>query len=101
MIRLVRSHGRTPRCRRNSCRSGPRRENASLEASTVAGHSGRAPAGGTASVSSHANAVHAVIEDPLRQWMLSPMDIESYKRWYDYSRARHLMLENTHSKHAP
>ena len=43
----------------------------------------------------------ARIEDPLRQWKLSPMDIESYKRWYDYSRARDLMLEMTDSAHAP
>jgi|RhiMetdeSRZDD1v2_1073273.scaffolds.fasta_scaffold322107_1 Polyphosphate kinase 2 (PPK2) len=27
--------------------------------------------------------------DPPRQWKLSPMDIESYDRWYDYSRTRH------------
>jgi polyphosphate kinase 2 len=43
----------------------------------------------------------ARIQDPLRQWKLSPMDIESYKRWYDYSRARDLMLKMTDSKHAP
>jgi polyphosphate kinase 2 len=43
----------------------------------------------------------ARIEDPLRQWKLSPMDIESYQRWYDYSRARDMMLKATHSKHAP
>ena len=43
----------------------------------------------------------ARITDPLRQWKLSPMDIESYDRWYDYSRARDLMLEATDSKHAP
>src|SRR5216684_2427713 len=30
----------------------------------------------------------ARINDPLRQWKLSPMDLESYRRWYDYSRAR-------------
>ena len=41
------------------------------------------------------------ISDPLRQWKLSPMDLESYKRWYDYSQARDLMLEATDSKHAP
>ena len=41
------------------------------------------------------------IEDPLRQWKLSPMDLESYRRWYDYSKARDLMLEATDSKHAP
>jgi polyphosphate kinase 2 len=43
----------------------------------------------------------ARIEDPLRQWKLSPMDLESFKRWYDFSRARDLMLEHTDSKHAP
>jgi polyphosphate kinase len=43
----------------------------------------------------------ARIEDPLRQWKLSPMDIESYQRWYDYSRARDLMFKATNSKHAP
>lgn len=43
----------------------------------------------------------ARIEDPMRQWKLSPMDTESYRRWYEYSRARDLMLKATHSRHAP
>jgi polyphosphate kinase len=43
----------------------------------------------------------ARINDPLRQWKLSPMDVEAYGRWYDYSRARDMMLEKTDSKHAP
>ncbi len=43
----------------------------------------------------------ARIDDPLRQWKLSPMDIESYRRWYDYSKARDTMLEATDSRHAP
>jgi polyphosphate kinase len=43
----------------------------------------------------------ARIKDPLRQWKLSPMDLESYRRWYEYSRARDLMLKATDSKHAP
>jgi polyphosphate kinase 2 len=43
----------------------------------------------------------ARISDPLRQWKLSPMDTESYRRWYDYSQARDLMLEATDTKHAP
>ena len=43
----------------------------------------------------------ARIDDPLRQWKLSPMDTESYRRWYDYSRARDLMFRATSSKHAP
>ena len=43
----------------------------------------------------------ARINDPLRQWKLSPMDLASYERWYDYSRARDTMLAATDSKHAP
>jgi polyphosphate kinase 2 len=43
----------------------------------------------------------ARIDDPLRQWKLSPMDLESFRRWYDYSRARDLMLEATDSEAAP
>jgi len=43
----------------------------------------------------------ARIKDPLRQWKLSPMDLESFRRWYDFSRARDLMLKATDSKHAP
>ena len=43
----------------------------------------------------------ARVDDPLRQWKLSPMDVESYSRWYDYSRARDAMLKATDSKHAP
>jgi len=44
---------------------------------------------------------HARIKDPLRQWKLSPMDLESFRRWYEYSRARDMMLKATDSKHAP
>src|SRR6201997_4132440 len=43
----------------------------------------------------------ARINDPLRQWKLSPMDLEAYQRWYDYSRARDMMLKATSSKSAP
>ena len=43
----------------------------------------------------------ARIDDPLRQWKLSPMDLESYAHWYDYSRARDMMLKATDSEHAP
>lgn len=43
----------------------------------------------------------ARIEDPLRQWKLSPMDLESYSRWYGYSRARDMMLEATDTEDAP
>ena len=43
----------------------------------------------------------ARIEDPLRQWKLSPMDLESYSRWYAYSHARDMMLKTTDTKDAP
>jgi polyphosphate kinase 2 len=43
----------------------------------------------------------ARIDDPLRQWKLSPMDLQSYARWYAYSRARDMMLETTDTKEAP
>ena len=35
----------------------------------------------------------ARIDDPLRQWKLSPMDLPSRERWFDYSRARDMMLK--------
>jgi len=44
---------------------------------------------------------HARIDDPVRQWKLSPMDVESFDRWYDYSKARDLMFEYTDTEHAP
>jgi polyphosphate kinase 2 len=43
----------------------------------------------------------ARINDPVRQWKLSPMDLPSRSRWYDYSRARDDMLDATDTKHAP
>ena len=43
----------------------------------------------------------ARIEDPLRQWKLSPMDVESWKRWDDYTRARDEMLMMSDTAHAP
>jgi polyphosphate kinase 2 len=43
----------------------------------------------------------ARIDDPLRQWKLSPMDLPSRERWFDYSRARDAMLDATDTKHAP
>lgn len=43
----------------------------------------------------------ARIEDPLRQWKLSPTDLESWTRWYDYSRARDRMFEFTDTPAAP
>jgi polyphosphate kinase 2 len=41
------------------------------------------------------------IDDPLRQWKLSPMDLESYRRWWDYTRAYDEMIRMTDSQHAP
>jgi len=41
------------------------------------------------------------IKDPVRQWKLSPMDLESYGRWYEYSKARDLMMKATDTKYAP
>jgi polyphosphate kinase 2 (PPK2 family) len=43
----------------------------------------------------------ARIDDPVRQWKLSPMDLPSRSRWYDYSRARDAMLKATDTRHAP
>jgi len=43
----------------------------------------------------------ARIEDPLRQWKLSPMDLPSRSRWYGYSRARDMMFEATDTDAAP
>jgi polyphosphate kinase len=41
------------------------------------------------------------IDDPLRQWKLSPMDVESYRRWWDYTKAYDEMIRATDSPHAP
>ena len=41
------------------------------------------------------------IHDPLKQWKLSPMDVESRRRWEDYTRAKEDMLERTHIAEAP
>jgi len=41
------------------------------------------------------------IHDPLKQWKLSPMDVESRRRWEDYTRAKETMLERTHIEDAP
>jgi polyphosphate kinase 2 len=43
----------------------------------------------------------ARIEDPLRQWKLSPTDMESRRKWYEYSRARDMMLDATDTEWAP
>ena len=41
------------------------------------------------------------ISDPLRQWKLSPMDVESFRRWWDYTAAIDRMLEATDTEQAP
>jgi len=41
------------------------------------------------------------IHDPLKQWKLSPMDVESRSRWEEYTRAKEAMLERTHIPEAP
>ena len=43
----------------------------------------------------------ARIEDPRKVWKLSPMDVQSFDRWYDYSRARDDMIEATSTDYAP
>src|SRR6516164_7189207 len=43
----------------------------------------------------------ARINDPLRQWKLSPTDLCSRSRWFEYSRARDIMLEATDTEYAP
>jgi polyphosphate kinase 2 len=45
--------------------------------------------------------MEARVEDPMRQWKLSPMDLESFARWYDYSRARDMMLDATDTEECP
>ncbi len=41
------------------------------------------------------------IHDPLKQWKLSPMDLESRRRWEEYTRAKEIMLDRTHIDEAP
>src|SRR5208282_4080285 len=41
------------------------------------------------------------IHDPLKQWKLSPMDLESRRRWEAYTKAKEVMLERTHLHEAP
>jgi len=43
----------------------------------------------------------ARITDPVRQWKLSPMDLPSRSKWYEYSRARDMMLDATDTEWAP
>jgi polyphosphate kinase 2 len=41
------------------------------------------------------------LHDPMKQWKLSPIDLESRRRWEDYTRAKEVMLERTHIPEAP
>src|ERR1051325_7122062 len=41
------------------------------------------------------------IHDPLKQWKLSPMDVEARSRWEQYTKAKEAMLEHTHIAEAP
>jgi polyphosphate kinase 2 (PPK2 family) len=41
------------------------------------------------------------LHDPLKQWKLSPMDLESRRRWEAYTKAKEIMLERTHIEEAP
>ena len=41
------------------------------------------------------------MKDPLKQWKLSPMDLESRRRWEDYTKAKEIMLERTHTIENP
>jgi polyphosphate kinase len=43
----------------------------------------------------------ARIEDPVKHWKLSPMDVESVRRWWDYTAAYQRMIEATHTPEAP
>jgi polyphosphate kinase 2 (PPK2 family) len=45
--------------------------------------------------------LEARITDPRKQWKLSPMDLKSYSRWYDYSHARDEMFKATDTEWAP
>jgi len=44
---------------------------------------------------------HSRLEDPMRRWKLSPMDLESITRWEDYSRAKDQMMVHTDIPEAP
>jgi polyphosphate kinase 2 len=44
---------------------------------------------------------HMRIHDPLKQWKLSPMDVQSRRRWEDYTKAKEDMLARTHIPEAP
>ncbi len=43
----------------------------------------------------------ARLEDPTKRWKLSPMDLESRRKWIDYSKAKDDMFAHTDTKHSP
>ena len=49
----------------------------------------------------HTQRLEERIDDPRKIWKLSPMDLKSYSRWYDYSRARDEMFAATDTDFAP
>ena len=53
------------------------------------------------SMEEQARRLESRVDDGRKIWKLSPMDLKSYNRWYDYSRARDLMFEATDTKFAP
>jgi hypothetical protein len=42
------------------------------------------------------SSIAAGIHDPMKQWKLSPMDLESRRRWEDYTKAKEVMLRRSH-----
>ena len=53
------------------------------------------------SMEEQTNRFKSRMEDPRKHWKLSPMDLESHRRWYDYSRTKDRMFKATDSKWAP
>jgi len=50
---------------------------------------------------SSSSASRCGFNDPLKQWKLSPMDVEARSRWEQYTKAKEIMLERTHIPEAP
>ncbi len=71
-------------------------KNTSWRAASSSSRSGWSPA-----TRSRSAASRRAWTDPLRQWKLSPMDLPSRTKWFEYSRARDMMLKATDTKHAP
>jgi len=53
------------------------------------------------SMEEQASRFESRINDPRKIWKLSPMDVQSYQRWYAYSKARDMMLASSDKKHSP